>query len=126
MPEEYVDRAYLDIDGTTIECTEITPKDSCEVAPVETMNPLNRAIGYTSGIPKYEISATVPLPQGGHAVNFRKAMRDKTEFTTTILYVGGKSITYLRCRITDVEQGSEQGSRTDTKLTILALDTGDN
>lgn len=126
MPDEFVDRAYLDIDGTTLECTEISVKDSIDLEAVKTMNPLNRGVGWMSGIPEYEITCTVPLPLGGHPVNFREIMRDKIEFTIVVLYVGGKSITYLRCRISDLEQGSEQGGRTDTKLTIKALDTGDN
>lgn len=126
MPEEFVDRAYLDIDGTTIECTEVTPKDSIDIDSVKTMNPQNRAIGWVSGIPEHEITATVPLRQDGMLIPWRKYLRDKTEFTTTILYVGGQAVTYMRCRVADVENASEQGSRTDTSITIRGLYSGDN
>ncbi len=127
MPEEFVDRAYLDIDGITIECVSITPKDTNELNPVKTMNPLNRSRGWTSGIPDFEYSAVVPLSQDGSRIPWRRYMRERTEFTTTIQYEGSdEAITYTRCRIADVEQGSEEGSRTDTTIEVKALDTADN
>ena len=121
----YVDRAYLDLEGTTVYCTSITPRDAESLEAVKTMNPMNRAVGYTSGIPEYELSATVPLPKAGHAVDFYGIKKAGVEFTSTIIYPGGGSRTYLRCRITEIEQGSEEGSRTDTELSIMALDSFD-
>lgn len=122
MATEYVSRAFLEIDGTVIEAKEASYKVSQDQELVNTMNKKRRSTGYIDGIPTFELSVVIPLPQDGHAINFDKMMLDGTLFETKYEYEGGQARSFTDCKIKDVDNPSREGEGTDTTLTIDALD----
>lgn len=122
MATDYVARAFLEIDGTLIEAKEASYKITREQEMVNTMNEKQRSTGYIDGIPAFELSLVVPLPRGGHSVNFDQLCLDGTLFETKFLYEGGQSRTFRDCKIKDVDNPSREGEGTDTTITCDALD----
>jgi len=122
MSQQFIDRAYLDIEGTVVECSSLTPNGEYGLESVKTMNRANRGRGWTSNVPDFELSAEVPLPHGGHSVDFDKIAREKTEFTATVKYDDGTGWAYLSCRVSRIEEPSQVDGGTVTNITIGALD----
>jgi hypothetical protein len=122
MAQEYVDRAYLSVDGTEIECEEITYRLSRDGQDtVKTMNRLNRGSGFSGGVVTAELTAQVPEPKGGHAVNFDQLLADGTVFNAVIEYEGGTRRLFRECRVRDVEGATRQGDKGMATLTIDCL-----
>jgi hypothetical protein len=120
---EYVARAYLTIDGTEIDCKSITNKlglDGHDV--VKTMNRRNRAKGFKSGVPTFELSAEVPVPEGGLGVDFHDLLISKKIFTATTEYNDGRSLSYYDCQVHSLEWDAKHGDDVTAKLDIRALD----
>lgn len=120
---QFVNRAYLVVDGKTVFCEELSYKlaeDGRDI--VKTMNPRNRAEGYQGGVITAELTATVPQPHGGFAVDFHKLFLDGTEFAAVIEYDDGARASFGQCRIKDPEVSSRQGEKTTLNLTIDSLD----
>lgn len=122
MSREYVDRAFIDFDGTIIEADEFSYTGSKEKQIVAPMNRKNRATGRTEGTPSFELSMTVSLPEDGHDVDFDQAMLDGTEFTVGAEYPGGKARTFIYCTVDTIETSSSAGDGTKSSLTISSLD----
>ena len=124
---QVVDRAYLILDGVEFECKTLTPKGEMDGADVvKVMNRRNRAVAHKMGVPNLELSVEIPLPEGGHAVNFWKIMTEKVEFPAVVEFDDGQSLAYYDCRIKSVEDGASSGEDVVTKLELMALDIGIN
>lgn len=119
---DYIDRAYLEIDGRTIDCSSLEESTTDGTAPVPTMNAQNRSKGYTGGVPEYRFTATVPIPEGGLPVNFDRLKRRKTRFGAVILEESGDRIVFVDCRIADVSRKYAQGEASEYSLECMALD----
>lgn len=122
MATEFVSRAFLEVNGVTIEAKEASYKVSQEQEIVNTMNPRARGQGYVDGIPTFELTLVVPLPQDGHPVNFDALMLDKTLFDVKFIYDGGKARQFKDCKIKDLDTPSREGEGTDVTITADALD----
>lgn len=122
MADEFVNRAYLVIDGTEIECEDISYRyDEDGADEVKPMNRQNRASGFSGGVMMAELSATVPEPKGGHRIDFDEIMLSKTEFEAAIEYEDDRVRTFRRCRIRNLEGSNRSGSHGTTTLTIRSL-----
>ncbi len=122
---QIVDRAFLLIDGTDFECKSIDPNwemDGHEV--VRVMNRRNRSAGHKSGTPTFDMTVEIPLPVGGHALNFTQMMLARQEFAVVIEYQDGASFTVVDCQIKKVGQTSTSGDDTTTTLDISGIDIG--
>lgn len=122
MPN-YIDRAYLEIDGTVIDCSAIEETTADGVAPVPTMNRENRAKGYSGGVMQYTFTATVPIPEDdGLPVDFYQMKRDKVLFGASIIEQNGATISFVDCRIGDISRRYAGGEASEFSLECFALD----
>lgn len=122
MAIEYVSRAYVDIDGAVIEVEEITHDIVAEGhATVDTMNRENAPKGYSSGVTKYNLTATVPRPQDGFEVDFEEMVKNKTLFQCFVEYQGGRSRSFYDCQLSSVKNTSAHAAVTKLELNFMAL-----
>ncbi|MCA9667378.1 MAG: hypothetical protein KC503_17380 [Myxococcales bacterium] len=123
MATEFVSRAFLDIEGQIVVCESLNFRMTTNTEPAKEMTQNNRSRGYMDGVPEWEGSAKVNRPLGGFPVDFNKLARDRTEFVSTKVFQDGTTQSYLRCRITEINDSSEAGSSSNVELTIKALDS---
>lgn len=122
-PTEFITRAFVDVDGTNVECKEVDWTGSADgLEPVKVMNRKNRAVGYTEGNMVYEFTLTVPAPASGEEVDFHDLMAERTEFACTIEYDGGSTRVFARSRVSSVNPSSTSESGTDMTIECMALD----
>jgi len=127
MAVKVIDRAYVTIDGVEFDCATVTVKaEMSGHGPVETMNRLNRAKSFKSGVPVFTLSADIPINEGDHEIDFWQMMFDQTYFTTTLEYQDGTSRNIYDCTISSIEENPSSGEGTTTKLEISGLDYGKN
>lgn len=126
MATKIVSRAFLLLDGTEFECKSITLGGDMSPDVVKVMNRRNRAAGHRDGIPEFNLTAEIPLPEGGHAVDFMAHMLAGTEFTSVIEYQDGQSESYYDCKIGKVERNPSAGEEIMTTIEMQALDYGRN
>jgi hypothetical protein len=122
MSTQYVARAYLEIDGSTIECSDVDTTSENGLAKVNTMNRANRAKGYTDGIPEFGYSATVPVPKEGLPVDLDEVFEEGREFGSTIELEGGRKQIYTECRISSLSFKASDGERGEYSLEVMSLD----
>lgn len=122
MSTLYVTRAYLEIEGATVECSDIEYSSENGLDKVKTMNRANRAKGFTDGVPDYSFSATVPVPREGLPVDLDEVFINRTEFGAVMQLEGGKSRIFVDCRISSLSLKAADGERAEYSLEVMALD----
>jgi len=118
---QYVSRAYLEIDGATIECTDIDTTLENGLDRVMTMNRANRAKGFSDGVPQFGFSGTVPVPVDGLPVDLEAMLIDRTEFGATIELEGGAQKIYQQARFASVNFKAADGERGEFSIEVMAL-----
>jgi hypothetical protein len=121
--KQYVDATYLEVEGTTVECSEINWKGSVDgQEPGKIMRKDNTAGGYTGGALVYELTIVVPLPEAGLPVDLESLFKNKTLFSAAVEYKGGKRRTFVYCLIKDIDSPSRVGEGVQQTFTCDALD----
>jgi len=123
MATQYVDRAFLSVDGADIEAKSINWKGSADGhEPVKVMSRENRAKGYTRGPLIFELSIVIPMKQAkGSEVDVEKLFSDETLFTTVVEYRGGRTRSFTDCMIKEIDVPAEESGITDISITLDAL-----
>lgn len=109
---------------TVVECT-VDPKDP--KAPVKTMNRKRRAIGFTRGVPEFDITLTVVDLVGTPEVDWVGLMLSGEEFMFTYEKgIGGKRDTVSPAVVSEVSEPFKEDGvvRYSVKLTGIDLRHG--
>ena len=122
MSTLYVSRAYLEINGTQVECSDLEYSSENGVDKVKTMNRANRSKGYVDGIPDWSFTATVPVPHEGLPISLDDVFADRIEFDAMIELEGGAQRQFSSCRISSLSLKSADGERVEYSLDCMALD----
>lgn len=121
---DLVDRAYLELDGETIDCDKISWDIKGNKEARKAMNRKNRAIGHKKGVPDFEISATFGMDLDLET-KFTKLLDNNTHFTVVVECEsqGGQTQTFsfLDAVIYDISHSAQDGG-VDIDLSITALD----
>ena len=123
MATDFCDRIFLDIDGTIIPASEISPKG--EMADAKIIHLMTRdewGSGHTAGNFEGSLDITVPRPKDGLVMDFWAMMKERTLFTSTMEFKGGKVLSFLDCIINSIDDGGgSPGANVETKLSCKAL-----
>ncbi|MFH0901895.1 MAG: hypothetical protein V2A73_14795 [Pseudomonadota bacterium] len=101
---------------------KISPKGSVPTTVVKTLNPDNKAIGFTDGVPEFSVDLDVVDIKATPEVDWFDLMLDKETFL--FLYQegsGGRRHTLVDCRVTNVEKSFETAGEVGFTVTIVAL-----
>lgn len=122
MGLEYVNRAFIDIDGTVLEAESVDNSTIVDgFDKVKTMNRDNRARGFQRGVVMYDLTMTIPVPAEGLEIDFDEYVEEGTFFQAFIEYQGGKSKSFYDCVLSEVKRSSASGTVTKMELTFSAL-----
>jgi hypothetical protein len=123
MPFEFVDRAYVEIDGaevSEIKSIDVTPTRDTKV--IKTMTRRDRGRGFSKGVPHWELAFEVAIPKAGE-YDWRQAFKDGTELTVVVEESSTRRFRYEPCIITEVGSKYQgEGGDASRSIKMLALD----
>jgi len=123
MAFEFVDRAYVEIDGaevSEIKSIDVTPSRDTKV--IKTMTRRNRGRGFSKGVPHWELSFEVAIPSAGE-FGWRQAFKDGTELTVVVEESSTRRFRYEPCVITEVGSKYEaEGGDASRSVKMLSID----
>lgn len=121
---DLVDRAYLELDGETIDCDSIDWEINGNKNPRKAMNKKNRPIGHAHGVPDIKVSCSFAMDLDLQT-KFIKIQNNNDRFTVVVECESqsGSSETYsfLDCEIYSTKTSAKDGEVT-IDLEIGALD----
>lgn len=116
----YVGAVVLEIDGTEYECIDLSVKHNSGNKAVKTMNRKGRALGRSKGIETWELSLTVPIPEGDE-----RDWDEVIEGAKVSVYPvsgNGKRTSYLDCFSTEDSEDYSTENEARVKISLVALD----
>jgi len=118
-----VDRAYLEINGKTIDCISIDDSLDTGKEQRSTMNKENRSRSHKHGIPKFNLKVEL-YNDHNLSIDFWDLAIKNTEFSAIKEEEspeGSRIITYTRCEVYKVDNSTKDGEST-LSIEIGALD----
>lgn len=112
-----IDRAYLEIDGTSVYCDsiDIDPEDDTDF--VTAMTPDNEPLGTKSGNRRFSVSAKVTMMED-EDVDFDDLWETKSNVKVNVIYEGGTTHSFGRGVVSKPGVSANHGDKTTRNIEL--------
>jgi hypothetical protein len=118
----YADKIVVEVNGQEIaEVASVEFKDDLKAEAVPTMNSQNKALGYRAGVPAYDLTIEVIVPNDGDEYDWN-SLAPKGDTFNVIGICGAKRETYGPCFVKTIGKKGAVNSNVTRSLDIGALD----
>jgi len=122
MPNQYVSRAFISLNGVEYEADSATWKATKDRTMKKPMNRQRQARGRTRAVPDFELTMEFSLFANSDLLQFLvAAFKDETEFPAVYELEGGDTLRFGDVSVNDLDQSNAEGDGATITVTLDAI-----
>ena len=121
MSTRMADRGWIEVNGTTLECSSFEEKCDTKVEAVPVMGPQLKAKGYRKGIPEYTLTVKVPIPESGMDVDPGTLFPNGDSEFGAVAIFGTERKNYSDCAVKSFGRSATVNGAIEYSMDITAL-----